>query len=112
MRRKKYKLLPAYITGPGRYATEVDPRLTPGDHVKLGFRVDPEYQAEGLNGEWMWFEVTAVEGQWPNVLYRGELLNLPLFIDPAVLRLGQPVEFRGEHIHTVTHASELGAEED
>jgi hypothetical protein len=104
MRKPKGKageLLLALHDTPGRYAAVVDPKLLPGDHVKLGFRADPMAPCES---EWMWVEVTAVEGVWPaTAVYRGELANVPYSIDPGTLRLGQPVEFGGEHIHTVVH---------
>jgi hypothetical protein len=82
-----------------RYAHE-DPRLLPGDHVKLGFRVDSRFRLR-YHGEWMFLEITAVEGNWPDAVYRGELCNTPFYIDPARLRLGQPVEFRAGHIYQV-----------
>src|SRR5262249_9880623 len=89
------ELLPA-TDRPGLWAL-VDPRLLPGGLRKLAFRADPALPFES---ESMWVLVTAVEGDWPTTVYRGELDNTPLCIDPAVLRLGQPVEFRGEHIVT------------
>jgi hypothetical protein len=94
-----YKLLKALDPKPGRYARE-NPDLVVGDHVKLGFRTDPRHRGSP-HGEWMWLQVTAVTGTWPDVVYRGELCNTPCFISPAVLHPGQPVEFRGEHIHSV-----------
>jgi hypothetical protein len=100
---KAGELLLALHDRPGRYAAEVNPKLAPGDHVKLGFRADPALPFES---EWMWVEVTATEGVWPaTAVYRGELDNTPCCIDPVVLRLGQPVEFRGEHIYEVVHDS-------
>jgi hypothetical protein len=104
-RRKsvKYELLSALDPDPGRYAAE-DPSLAPGDHVKLGFRVDPAFRAT-YRGEWMFLEVTKIKGRWPNAVYRGELCDRPLLIRPAVLRVGQPVEFRAEHICVVVHDS-------
>jgi hypothetical protein len=98
--------LPALVDRPGRYAAEA-PELVPGDHVKLGFRVD-----QGMPGhsEWMWFEVTAVEGAWPDAVYCGELCNRPRFINPTRLRVGQPVEFRAGEIYDVNHDSPARAE--
>jgi hypothetical protein len=97
-----YELLLALDPDAGSYATE-DPRLIPGDHVKLGFRVD--LRVKGMRGEWMFLEVTAVEGSWPDAVYRGELCNTPAFIDPTALRVGQPVEFRAGHIYEVIRDS-------
>jgi len=90
------ELVPALIDRPGKYATE-DPALKVGDHVKVGFNTSP---SSPYAHEWMWLEVTQVEGG-----YRGELCNRPRFIDSDVLRLGQPVEFRGEHIYSIVHDS-------
>jgi hypothetical protein len=98
---RAYELLLALHSRPGRYAAE-DPRLIPGDHVKVGFRVGPGSPVEG---EWMFLEVTAVEGEWPDAVYRGELCNTPFLIDPATLRVGQPVEFRAGHIYQVVRDS-------
>jgi hypothetical protein len=97
-----YKLLNALDPEPGRYADE-DPDLVPGDHVKLGFWVSSGHG--DASGEWMWFEIVAVVGTWPDVVYRGDLCNRPCLISPDVLRLGQPVEFRGGHIYSVVHDS-------
>jgi hypothetical protein len=99
----KYELLRALDPAPGRFEAE-DPSLVPGDHVKIGFRVDPAFRPRYM-GEWMFVEVTKVKGRWPDAVYRGELCNRPAFINPAVLRLGQPVEFRAEHIYAVVHDS-------
>jgi hypothetical protein len=99
---KVYELLPALIDRPGVYATS-DPGLVPGDHVKVGFRVDPPI--DRCEGEWVFLEVTAVEGVWPSVVYRGELCNRPLLIEPAVLRAGQPIEFIPGHIQSVVRDS-------
>jgi hypothetical protein len=95
------ELVLAWIDRPGRYAVE-DPRPIPGDHVKLGFRCDP---GAPFKNEWMFVEVTAVAGDWPDAVYRGELCNCPVFIDPARLRVGQPVEFRAGHIYQVIRDS-------
>jgi hypothetical protein len=87
----------------GFYAVE-DPRLIPGDHVKVGFRVDASFRPK-FQGEWMFLEVTAIEGDWPNAVYRGELCNTPFYIDPATLRVGQSVEFSARHIYEVVRDS-------
>jgi hypothetical protein len=88
-----YELVPALIDRPGKWVDE-DPKLTPGDHVKLGFRIPGRDEHE-----WMWVEVTSVEGNWPNAVYRGELRNRPVMIDPKILRAGKPIEFRAGHIY-------------
>ena len=98
-----YELLLALDPDPGRYVSE-DPHLLPGDHVKVGFRVDQSSRRDP-RGEWMFLEVTAVDGIWPGTVYRGELCNTPFYIDPATLCLGHPVTFRPEHIYQVIHDS-------
>jgi hypothetical protein len=52
-------------------------------------------------GESMWVEVTGISGEGPARVFRGELRNRPAFIDPAKLRLGSPVSFTAEQIHSV-----------
>jgi hypothetical protein len=99
--RMNPEILPALIDRPGKYAAE-DPLLIPGDHVKLGVCCDP---GSPCTNEWLWFEVTAVEGAWPNAVYHGELCNRPVFISPARLRPGVPVEFRPGHVYSVVHDS-------
>jgi hypothetical protein len=99
VREAKYELVQALDPRPGRYAA-ADPGLLAGDHVKLGFRVGVRWR-DTFGAEWMWALVTAVDGTWPAATYRGELCNRPVYSDPAVLRLGQPVEFRAGHIYAV-----------
>ena len=98
------QLLLALIDKPGIYA-EIDPQILPGDHVELGFRVDRKLAPPNRRSEWMWFEVTGVEGRWPNAVYRAELCNRPLLLHPKDLRPGSPIEFRGGHIYDVVHDS-------
>jgi hypothetical protein len=102
MNTPSYELVPALITGPGKFAKR-DPDLIPGDHVKLGFACPPG-KGQPCN-EWMWVEVTAVEGDWPAAAYHGELCNRPVCCDPAAVRLGMPVEFRAGHIYAVVRDS-------
>jgi hypothetical protein len=47
----------------------------------------------------MFVEVTGIRGYHPHQVFRGELVNVPEFIDPAVLRLGSPVEFTAGHVY-------------
>jgi hypothetical protein len=98
-----YELALALIDKPGKYATQ-DPALLPGDHVKLGFCVSAA-APPNIDNEWMWVEVTAVEGDWPDAIYRGELRNKPAYIEPTILQFGSPVEFRAGHIYQVVHDS-------
>ena len=82
------------------------PRI--GKRVKLAFSVrdavapwpHQEFDdvVEKINLESMWVEVTSVMGDYPNFVYCGELMNAPLFIDPAKLRIGSPVHFTPEHV--------------
>src|SRR5262245_12074815 len=48
-RAVSYELIP-FLAFP-----QADPALVPGDHVKVGFRVD-ERLGHGCSGEWMWLE--------------------------------------------------------
>jgi hypothetical protein len=85
------------------------PRPRVGETVKLGFRVRgslaPDVReemgalADRIQTEAMWVEVTSIDGYHPRQVFRGELMNVPTFIDPAVLRIGSPVEFTAEHIY-------------
>lgn len=79
------------------------------DHVKLGFLVWDAIAPRALTKygdnvrrmqlECMWVEVTGAMGKYPECVYRGELLNIPVFIDPATLRIGSPVNFTPEHMY-------------
>jgi hypothetical protein len=105
------ELLLALDPNPGRYVDE-DPRLIPGDHVKVGFRTDVAGIPGQPNGEWMFLEVTAVNGSWPDAVYRGKLCNTPFLISPARLRRGQPVEFRAGHVYQVVRDSPSRPDEE
>jgi hypothetical protein len=100
MNSKRYRL-PTLVDRSGRYARE-DPRLVVGDHAKLGFRTGMEREI-GPRAEWLWIQVTSISGEWPNARYRGELRNLPIYVD---LSYGQPVEFECEQIYAVVRDSE------
>src|SRR5262245_22608313 len=87
-------------------------RLRPGDHVTIPFRTAgvevpgalEEFREAGYLypvGENMWVEITRIEGAYPNAVYHGELANRPVFIDPAELRLGSPLSFTKDFIHTI-----------
>jgi hypothetical protein len=105
-KRKGYVLLPALIDRPGRYAAEEDPRLIVGDHVKLGFKAQKGWP----RAEWMFCQVTAVIGTWPEVSYRGELRNMPFYV--RGLAPGAPVEFEPGHVYQVIHDSPGRPEEE
>jgi hypothetical protein len=103
-RMRRLNIDPPHLRGPlGR------PRV--GDHVELGFRIGdavaPAARREfgemmdRLDLESMWVEVTGVAGKGPEGACRGELLNVPLFIDPAKLRIGSPVSFTPENVYPV-----------
>src|SRR5262249_71078 len=102
-----YELLPPPPGPIGRR----EQTLMPGDHVKLGFRVNKRFR-KVLGGEWMWVEVTTRDGPGPDTVYRGELCNIPVYIDPADLCLGAPVEFRPEFIYQCVRDSRDRAEEE
>jgi hypothetical protein len=80
-----------------------------GDRVKLGFLIAdaPSPQARKQFGEAMdciqtenmWVEVTGLLSNDPQWAFRGELLDMPVLIDPAKLRIGSPVNFTVEQIY-------------
>jgi hypothetical protein len=90
-------------------------RVRNGDKVKLSFlvrdAVSPEVREElgdmvdRVELESMRTEVTSVMGNYPACVYRGELLDSPLFIDPKVLRIGSPVNFTTDHVCKVASKS-------
>jgi hypothetical protein len=115
----------------GGFYTTSSPDLVPGDHAKVGFCVmdsrpwrlrrqwglrllvwllsfyigKPE--SVNVGNEWMWLEITSMKGAWPDIVYRGQLRNDPIFIPPEVLKFGQVIEFRPVHIYAVNHDSPL-----
>jgi hypothetical protein len=118
--------LPLRVLGPedlldmARVRSEADPdrtllaeriqRLRVGDRVKLCFRVKdrearwlPEemrHLARHCEAEAMLVKVTGVEGDWPDVTFRGELLNMPILFDPHEVQLGSQVRFTPAHIYS------------
>jgi hypothetical protein len=80
-----------------------------GDHVKLGFLVADAIAphareqlgdlVDRMQLEAMWVEVTSIAGKDPHCVYRGELLNVPHFIDSEHLRIGSPVTFTAEQVY-------------
>jgi hypothetical protein len=96
------RLVAGSLPGPVRR-----PRV--GDHVKLGFvtqdaaapssRQECGTPSDRVQLECMWVEVTSARGQHPRRVYRGKLLNVPRFIDPARLRIDAPVEFTLDHVY-------------
>jgi hypothetical protein len=86
-----------------------------GDEVTLGFLAADAFapQAREKYGELinrmrvesMCVEVTSVLGNYPACVYRGELLNAPDLIDPAVLRIGSPVNFTFDQVFPVERSS-------
>lgn len=80
-----------------------------GDRVTLGFLVwdaVPAHVRETC-GDWvnnvqlepMSVEVTQILRTSPECVYRGELLSVPLFFGPDVLRVGSPVTFTTDMIY-------------
>jgi hypothetical protein len=104
---------PPHLRGP-----RPEPRV--GDHVKLGFlvrdTVAPAARKEvgdmmgRLQLEAMWVEVTSVVRTSPEPVYRGELVNVPVFLDPGKVRLGSPVDFTSDHVYPVEEGAGAGAE--
>jgi hypothetical protein len=91
--------------------------LSIGNRVKLGFCVSdalyPEMRDYGdlvdrIQLESMWVEVTSVAAEFPKRVYRGELLNVPQFIDPAKLRIGSPVTFTADMVFPTEDAVRAG----
>lgn len=80
-----------------------------GDRVKLGFAVQDALAPKALRElgtvarrvqvEAMWVEVTAVPGEHPAGVYRGELTNAPVFLAPARVCLGSPVNFTADQVY-------------
>jgi hypothetical protein len=98
------------------------PRRQPGvgDRVKLGFvirdAVAPAAREEvgdrvgRMQLEAMWVEVTSVVRTSPEPVYRGELVSVPVFLDPGKVRLGSPVDFTSDHVYPVEEGAGAGAE--
>jgi hypothetical protein len=54
----------------------------------------------------MWIEVTSILGEPPQQwAYRGELLSVPLLLDPAKVRVGSPVNFTADQIYPIERKS-------
>jgi hypothetical protein len=80
-----------------------------GDRVKPCFLVkdkkarrlpkEMRHLARHREAEAMWVEVTGVGGDWPDVTFRGKLLNVPVPFGPRELRRGPEVRFTPAHIH-------------
>jgi hypothetical protein len=92
-----------------------EPRV--GDHVQLAFFVGDAMTAAGktleeaglrLGAAHMWVEVTGIEEELPQRIYRGELGNRPVLMDPAKLRYGSPVKFTQEHVYCGMRPTENG----
>jgi hypothetical protein len=106
---KARRLKPAYPRLQGRMRL-----VRIGDKIKLGFVVRDaiapaareEFQelADQMQFENMWVEVTSVRGQYPQCQYCGELVSVPVFIDPAQLRIGSPVNFSPDNIYPAQSA--------
>jgi hypothetical protein len=66
--------------------------------VQLCFSVRPHKGAwrptSQVGCERMWVGLRACKGNWPKATYQGQLLNLPVFIDPKVLQIGSAVTFQ------------------
>jgi hypothetical protein len=79
------------------------------DQVKLGFYVPDAIaplarrelgdMVRGIQLEAMWVEVTSVVSTRPKRILRGELTCVPVFIDPARLRIGSPVDFIADMVY-------------
>ena len=90
--------------------TERIQRLRVGDRVKLCFLVkdregrwlpnEMRHLARHCESEAMLVKVTGVEGDWPDVTFRGELLNMPILFDPHEVQLGSQVRFTPAHIYS------------
>ena len=97
-----------YLRGPRR-----EPRV--GDHVKLGFLVrdavgplargESADIADRVQLEAMWVGVTSVVRTSPEPVYRGELLNVPVFLDPGKVRIGSRVDFTADHVYPAENDS-------
>jgi len=105
---REFDAVPPHLQG-----RQKRPRV--GDNVKLGFLVEdaiaPAVQKEfgqicnRVQNESMWVEVTSIRGMYPQNLFRGELMNVPVSIDPAKLRIGSPVNFTFDNVYPVEKRS-------
>lgn len=97
------------VDAPCLQGSRMLPRV--GDKVKLGFFVQGSVAplarqecgdlVDRIHVESMRVEVMDVVGEAPRCIYHGELLDVPIFIDPAKLRIGSPVNFTPEHVYPV-----------
>ena len=105
------------IDSTGTCGPRREPRV--GDHVKLGFLVWDAVAplarrecgdiADRVQLESMWVEVTSVVRTSSGPVYRGELLNAPVFLDPAKVRVGSSVDFTADHVYPAEEGSRAGA---
>jgi hypothetical protein len=51
--------------------------------------------------ETMFVKITKIDGEWPDMRYRGVLLNMPIFIHSRELTLGSEVDFTLDHVQPV-----------
>jgi hypothetical protein len=86
-------------------------RLCVGDRVKLCFLVQDKkadwlpkemrHLARDCASEAMLVKITRIDGDWPDVTFQGELLNMPILFNPRELQLGSEVRFTPKFIHSV-----------
>jgi hypothetical protein len=84
--------------------------LRVGDRVKPCFLVNDKkarrlpkemrHLARRCEAEAMLVKSIRVGGDWPDVTFRGELLNMPVPFGPRELRLGSEVRFTPVYIHS------------
>jgi len=85
--------------------------LQVGDNVKLCFLIkdkkalwmpaDVRNMARQCASEGMIVEITEIDGKWPSLSFQGQLLNMPLLINPCEIQLGWRVRFTPDYIQSV-----------
>jgi hypothetical protein len=97
------------VGGPSTRKVSGPPSLA--KEVKIGFCIQDATHPEAakeigpsvhLQTELMWVEVTNIQTTDSGPMYRGELTNAPVLIDPTVLRIGSPITFTEAHVYSLS----------
>ncbi len=68
-------------------------QLSVGDYVAITLLTGDD----GIKGECIWVQITSINGH----TFRAELTNRPICFEPDAARVGMPIEFGAEHIHSI-----------
>lgn len=72
--------------------------LIPGDYVRITLVDDDVMENDPFpGGECIWVQITSVQ----DGVFRAELVNCPILFGPEEARVGMPVEFQAEHVHSI-----------